>query len=260
MSLQCYVIFHKTLYTECYENLDKSYIEKYIKFIGVNSKIHKTVPATLEPYVVLERTLPRYNPLYQYANFCESSVFYHVYENSLMDPYTHVGFFQYDMIMTNQMFEIVLHLLETHPESNNLIFYHYKENSFRHLNQGVGLQGWSIIIKIYNQLFNSNHTIEEVSEADIPLYHCYILPKDVYTQMMYFMKLVFPYLFEFLNCDGRHLPYHMERCYGIFLQLYAKEKKWIHLKGLTHSTTFKDNWQEVRDREVRDREVRDGGS
>jgi len=247
MSLQCYVIFHKTLYTQCYENLDKSYIEKYIKFIGVNSKIHKTVPASLEPYVILERSLAKYNPLYQYANFCESSVFYHVYENAMMEPYDHIGFFQYDMSMTNGMFVKILHVLETHPDPKSVIMYQHKENSFRHLNQGIGLQGWGIIIKIYNQVFNTSFEKEEVFLRDIPLYHCYILPKELYKKMMCFMFTVFPYLFEFLNCDGRHLPYHMERCYGIFLQLQGLDKTWIHITGLTHNDSYKDDWQAVRD-------------
>jgi hypothetical protein len=85
---------------------------------------------------------------------------------------------------------------------------------------------------------------------DIPLYHTYVMPKDIFNKMMSFFEKVFPILFELLGCDTRHLPYHLERCHGIFLYFQEKEKhliKLIQLPGLTHSDNLKDPWQQERD-------------
>ena len=217
MNYKFYTIFHKNLFKECYEKLSSEQFKK-ITFIAVNSKIKKEVPEEYIPQIIFERELQYYNPLWQHSNFCESSVFLHVYKNKeLLNPYDYVGFFQ------------------------------YAENSKRHLVQIIGLSGWSFILNMYNTIFSTNHTISKIVEEDIPLYHCYVLPKHIFEKMMLFCENVFPYLFELLGCETVHLPYHLERLHGIFLicqKLEGHLPHWIHLTGITHDNTLKDDWQD----------------
>ena len=251
MNYKPYIIFHKTIYEECYKDLSTHHFDK-LSFFGVNSKIKKMVPSSYMDKIIIERNLPYYNPLWQHAGFCEDSVFLHVYKNPelLLDKYDYVGFFQYDMILENSLFETVDTMLKTYNGSSNLFFYYYKENSYRHLNQVIYLGGWEMIVNLYNKTFTTTHTIQELITNDIPLYHCYILPKDVFNKMMMFFEKAFPIIFELLGCDSRHLPYHLERCHGMFLFFQYTENHiptWIQLPGLTHSDTLKDPWQKERD-------------
>ena len=242
MNYKFYVIFHKNLFKVCYENLNDEQFKK-LSFVAVNSKINKEVPERCMNQIISERNLNYYNPLWQHSNFCESSAFLHVYKNQeLLDPYDYIGFFQYDMIINPEAFNIV-----EKANQNNYLFYQYAENSKRHLVQVIGVQGWNIILKIYNTIFNTNHNIEKILEEDIPLYHCYVLPKHIFQKMMSFCETVFPYLFELLGCETIHLPYHLERLHGIFLlcqKLEGHLPHWIHLTNVIHNDSLKDDWQD----------------
>jgi len=233
-----YVIFHKILYEECYEKVSK----ENLKFIGVNSKIKKTIPESLKPQVILERELPYYNPLWQHSNFCEDSVFLHVIKNHqwLLDIYDYIGFFQYDMIMNQTLIDC----FENNIDPKN-VFYIYKENSFRHLNQTIGLEGWNIILKIYNIVYKKDFKMETIILNDIPLYHTFIFHKDIFIKMMNFFEICIPQMFEMLGCETKHLPYHFERCHGIFLLLEHIQGNinFIKMSGVIHNDSLKDGWQ-----------------
>jgi hypothetical protein len=240
MKYTFYVIFHKILYEECYEKIDNS----NIKFIGVNSKITKTIPKSLKDKVTLERELPYYNPLWQHSNFCEDSVFLHVLKNRnlLLDPYDYIGFFQYDMILNQELIDCF-----KSNTSPNKVFYIFKENSFRHLNQVIGLEGWTVILKIYNTIFQKDFTMTQIIMNEIPLYHTFIFHKDIFVKMMNFFEICMPLIFEMLGCETKHLPYHLERCHGIFLMLEQLQGniEFIKMPGVIHNDNLKDGWQKV---------------
>ena len=233
-----YIIFHKDIYETCYKQVNQCFIEN-LKFFAVNSKIPKQVPEKYMNQLVIERELPNYNPLLQMCNFCEDSVFLHCLKNPQLLEKEYIGFFQYDMILENSLFETL------NPREPTL-YYFYKENSYRHLDQCIMLRGWEIIVNIYNRIFKTNHTIDFVCANDIPLYHCYVLPREIFVKMMLFFEKVYPIIIELLGNEVRHLPYHFERCHGIFLLFQKVENHlvWIQLPGITHSDTLKDTWQE----------------
>ena len=245
MNYKLYIIFHKTLYEKCYKKLTDEQF-KQLTFFAVNSTIQKEVPEKCMTQIILERNLPYYNPLWQHSNFCESSVFLHVYKNEqLLNPYDYVGFFQYDMVLDPTVFSTIETTLEKYKQ-NNFFFYHYKENSKRHLDQAICLNGWNLILTLYNTSFKTQHTIEQVVLEDIPLYHAFVLPKHIFNKMMAFFEIVFPYLFEMLACGTKHLPYHLERLHGIFLILQKLEghlPHWVHLEDIQHNDSLKDDWQ-----------------
>ena len=252
MDFRFYVIFHKFLTTEAYEKLNPFYIQKYCRFIAVNGQIQKEpLPESLVHYTIEERQLPWYNPFMQFNRFCESSVFFHTWKNEklLLGPLKFVGFLQYDMVLEDSLFQTIEHVLETVEESEKTLFVHYAENSARHLLQCIGREGWKVIIDLYNHIYQTNHTIDNVLQYDIPLYHCYLIPRDIFMKMMEFAERAFPLIFEMLGFDTQHLPYHFERCHGIFLLLYTLDKKivrWVKLPGIEHREGIKDPWQVVR--------------
>ena len=237
-----YIIFHKNIYEKCYKDLSSHNLEK-LNFFAVNSKIQKEVPIKFMNQLIIERNLRNYNPLLQMCNFCEDSVFLHLLKNKELMEKEYIGFFQYDMILQNSLFETIDNTLQENNQPT--LFYFYKENSYRHLDQCICLKGWEIIVNIYNSIFETNHTIEFVIQNDIPLYHTYVLPTHIFIKMMCFFEKVYVVLIELLGNETRHLPYHFERCHGIFLLFQKVEKHlaWIQLPGITHSDTLKDTWQ-----------------
>lgn len=249
-SFRFYIIFHKFLSKKAYEKLNPYYIEKYCRFIGVNASIEKHVDPSFYPYLFEETQLPNYDPFLQHNKFCESSVFFHTYRNAqlLLDPYGFVGFLHYDMILENKFFETIEYVINTLPNPEKKLFFYFAENSARHLLQVIDSEGWTIIVDIYNKMFSTQHTLEELLHANIPLYHTYLVPKQIFKKMMMFAEKTSSRIFEMVNFNTHHLPYLLERSHGIFLTLQTMDghlDTWIRLPGLEHNETLKDPWQEI---------------
>jgi hypothetical protein len=263
-----YCIYHKFLTEEAYKDLSNNYIEKYIRFIGVNAQIEKKIPERLKPFGFEERILANYDPFLQFNRFCESSVFYHIHRNQslLLEPFEYVGCVQYDMVLQNSLFELVETSLEKWNYQSNILFYHFVESAAKHLFNAHGpvyedpntkqkvmrvetlLQAdWEQIVFLYNTIFKTNHVLHTIADLEMPLYHTYILHKYMFQKMMYFANFAIPRIFELLHFNTRHLPYHIERCHGLFLLFQKLEGHlpiWIRLPGIDHRTDLKDPWQE----------------
>lgn len=249
-SFRFYIIFHKFLTKIAYEKLDRRYLDTYCRFAGVNLSIQKTIPSEYSSLVFEETQLEHYNPFLQHNKFCESSVFFHTYMNAplLLDPYRFIGFLQYDMVLENSLFESIEQVLQHIEEPDKTLFVHYIENSARHLEQCIAYDGWKVIIQVYNKMFGTQHFLEEVLVSDIPLYHCYLIPRDIFRTMMAFATVAVPRIFEMLGADTAHLPYHLERCHGIFLLFQTLDKhivRWFKLPGIEHRDGLKDTWQDA---------------
>lgn len=263
-----YCIYHKFLTEEAYKDLSSNYIHKYIRFVGVNGQIEKKVPDWLRQYSFEERILANYDPFMQFNRFCESSVFYHIHRNPslLLDPFEYIGCIQYDMVLQNSFFELLESSLEKWKYQSNILFYHYVDKAAKHLFNPVGFiyedpvtkqktmqvetmiqAHWEQIVALYNMIFKTNHILHTIADLDIPLYHTYLMHKQMFQKMMYFANFAIPRIFEMLNFNTRHLPYHIERCHGLFLLFQKLEGHlpiWILLPGLEHRPTLKDPWQE----------------
>jgi hypothetical protein len=249
MNLRFYVIFHKFLTEVAYEKLNKAYLERHCQFVNVNSAIKdKYIPESLKHLVIEERQLPNYNPFMQHSRFCESSVFFHVAKNPelLLDSLDFVGFLQYDMVLEDSLFQTLESATQTLEHPEKILFVQYAENCYRHLNQAIGLQGWKIVVDLYNRMFQTAHTLELVLDYKMPLYHSYMMSKGIFKKMMVFAEKSTPLIFEMLGCETHHLPYHLERSHGIFLILQTVEghlDRWIQMPGIEHRDTLKDPWQ-----------------
>jgi len=242
------IVFHKFLLTECYEELSQEDIDKYLRFIGVNGKINKQVPKQYESLVIQESMLSWYNPFMQHNRFCESSAFFHAWRNPqifLEQPY--IGFFHYDMVLKK---EAINYLVEkttaAEAEGKKVVFAPYCHTARDHLYQIIDLRGWDRIIHIYNQIFGGSHTVHSVLDQEIPLYHTFVLHKELFHRMMSFAEIVTPRLFNMIGFDTRHLPFMLERMHAVFLTLQRLDGatgEWLPLPGVVHEDRLKDAWQ-----------------
>lgn len=241
------IVFHKFLLTECYEELSNKELELYIRFIAVNGKIEKKIPSDYEPLVIQESRLPWHNPFMQHNKFCESSAFFHAWRNPqifLEQPY--IGFFHYDMVLKKEAIEFLKeHTTAAEAAGKKIVFAPYCQKATTHLLQVIGIHQWDQIIRIYNLMFGSNHSIYTVIDKEIPLYHTFVLHKEMFHKMMSFAEVITPRLFEFLRFETRHLPFMLERLHGLFLALQRLDGigDWLPLPGVVHEDRLKDAWE-----------------
>ncbi len=243
-----YVIFHKFLTLEAYETLTDKDIEDHIRFVAVNASIQKLVPKRLTPFIMEERSLSWYNPFLQHNRFCESSVFFHAWKNPTVflkeTPY--IGFIHYDMIVKKECLEFLdSEIQKAELEKKQVVFVHSALPARVHLEQVFTLEQWNSIVNIYNTVFGKSHTIYEVVDTEIPLYHTFVLHNGTFQRLMYFAEAAIPYMFELLGFDTKHLPYMIERLHGIFLALQKMDgypSIWLPMPGLIHVDSLKDNW------------------
>ena len=91
-SLEIFVIFHKKIFPEMYENLDEE--EKAcLRFIAVNEKFEKEV---VPDSYIKEWELPVYHPEWQEQHWMNGGVNHHIVLNKLSTA-EYIGFVQYDM-------------------------------------------------------------------------------------------------------------------------------------------------------------------
>ena len=242
MSFTLYVVFHKFLVPECYETLSGEQLN-YLRFMAVNAKIPKEVPENLQRLVIAERSLGWYDPFLQHNRFCESSAFFHVWKNpELMKDY--IGFFHYDMLMTKTAIDFLQEVIPSSEE--RLLFTNVTLTAWPQLNQVIRIEQWNEIVAIYNGLFHTRHSIIDVLDEQLPLYHSFVAHRDIFHRMMTFAEKAIPRLFELIEYDTKHLPFMIERMHGICLVLQKREgftHRWIPLPGITHLDRLKDSWR-----------------
>lgn len=242
MSFRINVIFHKFLVPEAYETLSVEDIATYVRFVAVNAKIQKTVPTVLAPYIIHERELTWYDPFLQHNRFCESSVFFHAYRNPekfLDRPY--IGFIHYDMLLKKEALEF----LETETgASDEILFTQSILPARTHLEQVISIDDWNVLIHFYNAMFQKNHTIQDVLDKELPLYHSFVIHRDTFRRMMFYAERMVPYLFEMIGFSTEHLPFMLERLYGVFLALQRMDGlNWQPIPGIIHVDRLKDEWR-----------------
>jgi len=261
LKFKIYVIFHKTLYRECYSDISQEDFKKNITCMAVNGKIQKTVDSWFKDSIMCERDLINYNPFLQLNNFCEASVYYHLFNNlnTCVDPYDFIGCIHYDMKIKKSTLDFIQTTIDSATNPSELLFYFDIHVANPHLgstisyintpeiNECIGYPGWITILQMYNTIYNKNHTIESVAWGKIPLFHTFILHKSMFIKIMPFIEYVVPRMLEYLHYETHHLPYHIERLFGIVLllkQLEGELPTWHKLPDVIHEEGIKDKWQD----------------
>lgn len=257
-----YIIFHKTLFRECYKELSEETFRKVFTCYGVNGKIHKDYDEWFKPSVLEERTLAVYDPFLQYNKFCESSAYYHMHMNwsRMVEPYDFIGAIQYDMRVGKKTIESIENKLSTTTNPESVIFYHYLDTAYDHLgssmideklniNYCIGGDGWAMILNLYNHYFQTNIKFLDVVYGKIPLFHTFMVHKKVFAKAMLFVRAIVPRMFELLHFDVRHLPFHLERLFGVIflcMKLEGNLTDWVLMEDLIHDENIKDlEWKDT---------------
>ena len=127
-----------------------------------------------------------------------------------------------------------------------VFFAPYCEDARPQIQQVIPLEYWNMIVMCYNMIHGTHHTIFTVLDQEIPLYHTFVLHKELFHRMMCFAEVAVPRLFELLRFDTRHLPFMIERLHGVFLALQRIDGltgEWLTLPGVVHEDRLKDNWE-----------------
>jgi hypothetical protein len=175
---QLFIVFHKKIFDECYQNIPSEVLQKYFTFIAVNQNIPKEY--TKNKYKVInEWELPIYDKSFQARGYNENSAIYHIYVNNLHKAYKYVGFFQYDMTINDNIIDFLYKTLEGDDktkyfslEPHNFTFCAYNTwNEWNTLNY---------ILKDYESFFNV--TFDKTKKY--PLYNTYIISINTYEKVM----------------------------------------------------------------------------
>jgi hypothetical protein len=254
-SYKFYVVFHYNLIRDCYKGIPEEKLKKHVTFMAVNGKREKVYDPWFEPMIMYERKLPIYNPFLQYNRFCEGSVCHHMYNNwnLLVEPYDFVGTLQYDMRFSASTLECIDKAISNHKEPERLMFYYNILVAYPHLgnciynekgvNECLGFEGWNEIIQMYNFYFKTNHTIQDVAMAEVPLYYSFMVHKKTFGKIMTFAIKATSRIFELLHYEVRHLGFHLERLMAILIYMQKKEgivTDWIKLPDFVHDESLKD--------------------
>jgi hypothetical protein len=241
--LQINVIFHKNIHPNCYTFSDEI-LHKYFKFIAVNDKIEKIIPERFKDLVFHENKFTKYYPACQADGLKENSVLYHFYFNQeSMQDIDLIGFFQYDMIISELFIQHINIILNHHKKSPETIFVMQDVVSKDYLQARLTAIQWMNICNIYNHLFKKNHTMEEVYYSEIPVWNSFILPKKIFNDMMYFSTMVIDLLIQYHGEKGESqtICQTLEVLHGFFLKLYCldNDTQWYMLNGIRHQSNLR---------------------
>jgi hypothetical protein len=193
--------------------------------------------------------MPWYDPFLQHNRFCESSVFFHAWKNPglFLKNNEYIGFVHYDMLVKKECLEYLNREIgAARQRGEQVLFVHRAMKARQHLMQVIGLKGWDKIIGIFNTLFGTDHTVLNILDQEIPLYHTFVVHRDTFQRMMFFAERAIPHLFELLQFDTKHMPFMIERMHGICLLLHKLDgvlRTWLPMPGVVHLDCLKDDWK-----------------
>ena len=242
------------MYEDFYE-MPSTMIKDYITFVAVNDKKEKIVPAFATYNTILESQLcSDWTNRLQDLQYHESSVLIHLGKSRILADYT--GCLHYDMkitqntlmMMQNSINDLGSKDLGSKDLGSQGILFYFKthrldENVANSFGGGSnGFDTWRNIIELYNNTFNTSHLLEQIIHREIPMYHSWILPSKVLRPLAAFVERVAPMILEFLG-GTRHLPYHLDRLWGIILLLKKLDGEipiWLPILDIMHSDERKE--------------------
>jgi hypothetical protein len=219
MSLEIFVIFHKRVYQEMYEELDKE--EKAcLTFVAVNENIEKSV---WPEKCIKEWELPVYNPDWQNNNWMNGGVNHHIVLNKVSNA-DYIGFVQYDMKFSKGSVHNLKSMLAP--------------------NIGVSVK----LMNMYDLLSTSTYGFHEVElfnftlsqlpqikATKFPLYHNCFMLREKYEEIMPVILKIDEHLYTFHNRPGDPMyrfPITTERTLALGIASIVDEV--VECEGITH--------------------------
>ena len=220
LSLKAFVVFHNIIYPEIYLDL---YGKHYLTLYGVKERLNEKGNSPLD--VLYENHLPIHEPIWQKLCYNEASALYHIYKNRVHEQYDYVGFFQYDMVFSNDCFSVI-----EGQCNERTIFYDqfhsvYSENSDSFdrsinvcLNEGL---------QYYNDFFGTCFTSETLNTYKVLKNNTFIVHKRVFEKLMNWMSRYYMDNFDLVelmrNKSNLNPGYVIECFTGVFLCLQVAE-------------------------------------
>lgn len=237
MAFSLAIIGHKTFYSKTVEGIPNEDLKKHVKFVCVNEKlIPKDIPSEFPVECIMnEYDIPEYEPFYQQNNFYQNSFFFNLMNVIDTLNLDQVGFFQYDMIFTPEIFEKIKTTCAEDPQSA-IAFYPYPiEQLFETIRPGVL---WQSILQQYANFFDVQiDDVHKLETMKLALFHTFVIPVENYKRMMMFTKSVLENIMKFLGNDTRHIAGTLERVFALFLNLEiisGNMKEFVFIDGLVH--------------------------
>lgn len=234
--LKIFVVFHKKIFDECYENVPQELLDKYFTFVAVNKDIPKTY--TEGKYnVINEWELVNYDDEFQKRGYNENSVIYHVIKNGLHKNYKYIGFFQYDMVFTEHSVNTILNEMNSKPTCFYLGAHNYKYCAFDTCNE---IPTMKFLSMSYEMFYNKEFTHSEKDEY--PLFNSYVIPIDTYEKIMEWVITLYT------SIENKLQQKHFGHVGGIFERVMAfavgEEKLRMIKLEIEHDHFYKNNLSE----------------
>ncbi|AGE59265.1 hypothetical protein PBCVOR070422_919L [Paramecium bursaria Chlorella virus OR0704.2.2] len=228
-------IGHERFYEETIAGIPEDDVKKHIRIVCVNEKLPKFIPESFPKECIHnEWEIPEYEKFYQENNYYQNSVFFNtmnIIETLGLDQ---IGFFQYDMKMSPEIFDHIKRSC-TEDKDASIAFYPYPiEQLFEIVKPGA----WQFIIQQYSNFFQVPVDPILLESKKLALFHTFVIPKKNYCRMMHFTKKVLPNILTFLTETGtRHIAGTLERLFALILNLEivtGNMADFIWIDGLIH--------------------------
>ena len=202
MSLEIFVVFHKNIYDENYEELTQTERD-CLTFVAVNEILPKEYDSS-KYRVIEEWTLPQYHPeLQQRLRFNENSVLRHVFENNLAKT-DYIGFAQYDMKFPKGSIQEILDKItpapptERQPKEEHYFFaetMNYERTFYYTLNNALYIKN-ILIMEHLRGAYEQFRQRKSDRNLNFPILNTYILPTERYKQIMLLVVFLYKKYFE----------------------------------------------------------------
>ena len=232
-----FVVFHSKLYDECYSAIPEDVLRKYFTFIAVNPSIPKVF--TPNKYnIVNEWDLPIYDKTLQEKGYNENSAIWHVFVNKMHKPYSHVGFFQYDMLFKSNLVEEVLDTLRF---TDSHTYFALRLETFDFCNRESWWNPHMIkpVIKDYESFFNVKFKYDKLC----PLLNTYILPTQNYERVMSWIVQLYDKIYV-ETMQHRQMQIHKGAIAGYYERIMAfaiaqEDIRSLQLTAVEHDHFYK---------------------
>jgi hypothetical protein len=205
----------------------------------VNPNIPKVFTAN-KYRIVNEWDLPIYDKTLQEKGYNENSAIYHVYINNLHKPYSHVGFFQYDMVFNKNILDDVSSAIMQTPDP---VYFALMLETFHFCSNVYWFNPNMIpnVIKDYESFFSEKFNYNTL----YPLLNTYILPVKTYEKVM---SWVSPLIYKIHEETMKNYNMQTVRCsMSIFYEriiafAIGQEKiSSILIRDVEHKTAYRHN-------------------
>ena len=219
LNLKVFVVFHKIIYPELYIDL---YGKQYLTLYGVKETLNEKPPLD----VLYEKDMSIYEPIWQKLHYNEASALYHIYKNRIHEQYDYVGFFQYDMVFSNDCFSVIE---QSHCNDRTIFCVDFFDSENIILSEQADIykrvvNAWFIEgLKSYNEFFGTNFTLHTLNTYKVPKLNSFIIHKRMFEKLMNWMSRHYVDnldLVELMRNKSISNPgYFIECCTGLFLCL-----------------------------------------